>query len=69
MALQKFGSIYLDLDKIAYVQKIPPEIKPGSAVRGEQVRVRVGFEHGELNLYEDEPGYEEFIKWLDVHVK
>ncbi|MGE5222018.1 MAG: hypothetical protein ACM3PY_06255 [Omnitrophica WOR_2 bacterium] len=70
MALQKFGSIYLDLDKITYVQKISPEIQPASAPGSEQARsIRIGFEHGEVTLYEDEPGYEEFIHWLDNQVK
>lgn len=44
MTLRKFGSVYLDLDKITYVKKILPDVQPASAVRVEQASgVRIGF--------------------------
>ena len=67
MALQKFGSVYLDLSKITYVKTTAPEVRPPSAVRMEQVgNVRIGFEQSEITLLEYEPGYEEFIQWLET---
>jgi hypothetical protein len=66
MALQKFGSFYIDLYKIVYVKKILPEIKPTSAVQADQTAgVQIGFERTELILYEDDPGYEAFMDWLE----
>jgi hypothetical protein len=62
----KFGSFYIHLDKIAYVHKFTPEVLPASAVKARNIGgVRMGFDNNELIIYEDEPGYAEFVAWLD----
>ncbi len=70
MALQKFSSFYLDLDKITCVKMFLPEDQPEDV---EQViqgsSVRIGFEHAEVTLYDHEPGYTEFINWLTAGSK
>lgn len=66
MKLTKFGSYYIHLDKIAYVHKFTAEVLPASAVRARNVGgVQIGFDNSEVIIYEDEPGYEEFLAWLE----
>jgi hypothetical protein len=66
MKLRKFGSYYLHLDKIAYVHKFSPNVLPSSAVRAKNVGgVQIGFDNNELIIYEDEPGYADFLAWFE----
>ncbi len=70
MALQKFSSFYLDLDKITCVKMFLPEEQPDSAeLVGGGRSIRIGFEHAEVTLYDHEPGYSEFINWLTAGSK
>ncbi len=67
MKLRKFGAYYLYLDKIAYVHKFTPEVLPSSAVRAKNVGgVQIGFDNNEVIIYEDEPGYDDFLAWLEA---
>jgi len=66
MQLMKFGSFYIHLEKIAFVHKFTPDVLPASAVKARNVGgVRIGFEKNELIIYEGEPGYPEFLAWLE----
>lgn len=67
MKLRKFGSYYINLDKIAYVHKFPADVLPSSAVRAKNVGgIQIGFDNNEVIIYEDEPGYADFLAWLEA---
>jgi hypothetical protein len=63
MNLARFGSLYLDTDRIIYVRRFMPQVK--APPPDNQGGVRIGFEQRELTLYDDDPGYVEFIQWLE----
>ena len=66
MKLKKFGSYYINLDQFIYAQKFTPKVLPSSAARARNVGgVSIGLKAYELVIYEDEPGYAEFVEWLD----
>jgi hypothetical protein len=66
MKIKRFGSYYVNLDEFIYAQKFSAKVMPASAVRSRNVGgVSIGLESYELVIYEDEPGYKEFIEWLD----
>lgn len=70
MNIRKFGDLYLDVEKIKYVYRFRPNISaPGLIPGGSKERggVRISFGHGEITFHEDEPGFEEFIHWLEEH--
>lgn len=66
MALQRFGSLFINTEKITYVKKIAPEIRPPGALQQGVCTIRIGFESTEISLHPDEPGYDEFLEWLEA---
>jgi hypothetical protein len=68
MNLHKFGNYYINVEEILYVHRFEAQISPpGLAMPGttNPGGARIYFENSELTIYSDEPGYAEFIAWLD----
>lgn len=66
MSLHKFGPFFIDPDEILWAKKFTPELLPANVVRQENVGgVRIGIGGSEITIYEDEPGYQPFIDWLE----
>jgi hypothetical protein len=72
MSLRKYGDFYMDVEKILYVHKFPAKVAPMSMIKAgapTQGGVRIGFSHGEVTIMEDDPGYKEFVDWLEGEEK
>ena len=71
MRMLKFGSFFINVEKIVYVQQFEPEITPPHLPKTgtESGGVRVGFDYGEITLFEEEDGYEEFLAWLEAEAR
>ncbi len=66
--LKKFGNVYIDVDKIVYVRKISPGRFPLGSARGDSgAEIIIHFEEDDLTLHEDEPGYDEFMRWIEFN--
>lgn len=63
--LTRFGSLFLDLDKVIYVRRFLPQT--GGLRPAQHAGVRVGLVHGEVTLYDDEPGFVELVDWVEQH--
>ncbi len=63
--LRKFGELYLDTDKILYVQPILPGVRSKNPLpMDNRPGVVIVLPDAELDLYEGDPGYAEFTAWL-----
>lgn len=67
MKVRKFGPFYINLEQFIYAQKFTPKVLPAAAVRARNLGgISIGLKSYELIIYEDEPGYAEFVEWLDA---
>ena len=64
MHLVKFGNLYLDPNKLLYVERFMPEIMSSSHAGA---GLRLGFEQREITIYDDDPGYAELVAWLEAN--
>jgi hypothetical protein len=65
MRLLRFGSLYFAPDQILYVRQFLPNVK--GLPPDDEGGLRIGFAQREITLYEDDPGFVEFVAWLDEH--
>jgi hypothetical protein len=65
MSLLRFGSLYLDPDQILYARRFLPNVK--GLPPDNEAGLRIGFAQREITLHEDDPGFIEFVAWLDEH--
>ena len=65
MSLTRFGSFYLDTEKIRYVRCFLPNVK--GLPPDDEGGLHIGLERREITLYDDDPGAAELQAWLERH--